>query len=325
MFGLRQGLLRPERHQRVSKARHIYAYFWRDGHAAYVGSTWDVKQRDYEHRTTGKLPFDTFLRRHGSDLSIKTVESVIGTSAADAWSLAVPRENFWMDTLRTYRTRGGYNFMRASIIFNSTAHHNAWLASVKAKTIDLTNKRFGKLLVLRIAEGKGTKWVCRCDCGAERVLSGTNLRRKDGGGPRGCRACKGTRHIDLVGQRFGRLQVTASLGPGAAHGQFLWLCRCDCGSELKISGSALRTTRLSGAPSSCGCARTGAHIIDLTGQRFGKLVVVKLDSVHEKHMWPIWLCRCDCGREKLEPSCYLRKKTGTRSCGCYNYQRKEAA
>lgn len=47
-----------------------------------------------------------------------------------------------------------------------------------AKLIDLANMRFGKWLVMSQAENKGrmTGWLCRCDCGTEKVVQGGNLR-----------------------------------------------------------------------------------------------------------------------------------------------------
>lgn len=45
--------------------------------------------------------------------------------------------------------------------------------------IDLTGKRFGTWTVVALGS-KGTphrKWLCRCDCGVEREVSGLNLRR----------------------------------------------------------------------------------------------------------------------------------------------------
>ena len=50
------------------------------------------------------------------------------------------------------------------------------------KLIDLTGKRFGRLTVIRKAEdfsnGNHThhKWVCKCDCGKEKIVSGESLR-----------------------------------------------------------------------------------------------------------------------------------------------------
>lgn len=37
--------------------------------------------------------------------------------------------------------------------------------------------------------------------------------------------------------------------------------------------------------------------LDLTGQRFGKLFVLRFEKVQDNYTF--WLCRCDCGREKV--------------------------
>lgn len=54
---------------------------------------------------------------------------------------------------------------------------------------DLTNKRFGKLLVLsqngRDKWGQ-VIWRCKCDCGRERLIVGGNLRRVKGDNSCGC-------------------------------------------------------------------------------------------------------------------------------------------
>lgn len=44
--------------------------------------------------------------------------------------------------------------------------------------IDLTGKKFGRLIVLKRAENKGTKtaWLCKCDCGNEKIVSGDKLK-----------------------------------------------------------------------------------------------------------------------------------------------------
>ena len=53
--------------------------------------------------------------------------------------------------------------------------------------------------------------------------------------------------------------------------------------------------------------------VDLTGQRFGRLTVIKrVENNGEKVMW---LCRCDCGNETTVFSGYLRNGD-TKSCGC---------
>ncbi len=58
---------------------------------------------------------------------------------------------------------------------------------------------------------------------------------------------------------------------------------------------------------------------DLTGERFGKLTVLRLgDPARSPGGKAIrrWVCRCDCGREITVNQNSLTGKNGTRSCGC---------
>lgn len=54
--------------------------------------------------------------------------------------------------------------------------------------------------------------------------------------------------------------------------------------------------------------------IDLTGQRFGRLVVIGRAGRSEKGQ-AIWHCRCDCGNDTEILSISLRRGA-TKSCGC---------
>ncbi len=60
-------------------------------------------------------------------------------------------------------------------------------------------------------------------------------------------------------------------------------------------------------------------IKDITGQRFGKLVVQKLSRTKKFKSGAcagaIWLCKCDCGNEKEALYSSLRNGN-TKSCGC---------
>jgi hypothetical protein len=56
-----------------------------------------------------------------------------------------------------------------------------------------------------------------------------------------------------------------------------------------------------------------ANPIDLTGQRFGKLVADKVVGSHRKGR--VWRCTCDCGGTNDVPSERLRNGW-TKSCGC---------
>lgn len=54
---------------------------------------------------------------------------------------------------------------------------------------------------------------------------------------------------DLTGQRFGKLTALRRLKDGKVR--TLWLCRCDCGTEVRRTGPALRANQ----SKSCGCNR----------------------------------------------------------------------
>lgn len=54
--------------------------------------------------------------------------------------------------------------------------------------------------------------------------------------------------------------------------------------------------------------------LDLTGQRYGRLVVVKEVGRTARHL-VIWRCRCDCGAYVTTNSSYLRTER-RQSCGC---------
>lgn len=59
----------------------------------------------------------------------------------------------------------------------------------------------------------------------------------------------------------------------------------------------------------------GRPIIDLTEQRFGRLVVLKQDSRSRKGE-VVWLCLCDCGKTTTAIGTQLRRGAKL-SCGCY--------
>ena len=62
----------------------------------------------------------------------------------------------------------------------------------------------------------------------------------------------------------------------------------------------------------------GRKFIDLTGQRFGRWTVERLDRIEKKEYGNViyWLCRCDCGTKKAVSSGSLTKEQ-SKSCGCY--------
>lgn len=55
-------------------------------------------------------------------------------------------------------------------------------------------------------------------------------------------------------------------------------------------------------------------LIDLTGRKFGRLIVLKRVA-NSKYGKAMWLCKCDCGKEKIIFG-YNLKNGHTKSCGC---------
>jgi hypothetical protein len=55
-------------------------------------------------------------------------------------------------------------------------------------------------------------------------------------------------------------------------------------------------------------------LLDITGQKFGRLLVLSYAGTRQKKTH--WLCRCECGTEKIIGTKYLRRGT-TVSCGCH--------
>lgn len=187
--------------------------------------------------------------------------------------------------------------------------------------IDLTGKRFGNWLVLRRDEEnlkKNIHWICQCDCGTIRSVSGTSLRSGISFSC-GCLKDKKTSERtktavdDLVGKRFGSwtvLELDLSNDKSSKRGA-RWICRCDCGTTRSVLGYAMKY----GRSQSCGCNHSSS-IKDLTGQKFGRLTVLELDSSqYDDNRGARWICQCDCGNIVSVLSGRLVSGQ-TRSCGC---------
>ena len=108
------------------------------------------------------------------------------------------------------------------------------------------------------------------------------------------------RLIDLTGQRFGRLVVVEWAGSDK-NGSAIWSCQCDCGNIVTVRGGHLKSS----AVQSCGCLKREhlksvgeSNLIDLTGKRFGQLVVVA-KAGYDQHGIIMWKCQCDCGNETV--------------------------
>ena len=95
---------------------------------------------------------------------------------------------------------------------------------------NLIGEKFGMLTVIGRASStsKGQRrWICRCDCGTEKIVLGSNLKR-------GTTVSCGCKHKnDLTGQRIGKLTVIGRSDKYGSRGKRqtqLWECVCECGA-----------------------------------------------------------------------------------------------
>lgn len=126
--------------------------------------------------------------------------------------------------------------------------------------------------------------------------------------------------IDETGNTYGYLTVIERAPNKGSRAR--WKCKCKCGNETIVYGKSLR----SGQTKSCGCLHKETTIKrnmergggDLTGMRFGKLVVIGFDHWLDRengHKDRMWKCQCDCGNVCIVNHRYLRFGD-TSSCGC---------
>ena len=126
---------------------------------------------------------------------------------------------------------------------------------------DLTDQRFGRLLVIKRVENKKSRmayWLCKCDCGKTTIVRGGHLTT---GKIQSCGCLRNeliakvqhTKHKNCtvnhkrlvnVGDKFNNLTVISYLENSK------YLCRCDCGN-LKV---AVSYNLLHNITRNCGCS-----------------------------------------------------------------------
>lgn len=194
------------------------------------------------------------------------------------------------------------------------------------RLIDLTGKRFAKLVVTGRAENNvlpsglpEPMWHCVCDCGELTVVRGAFLRT---GHTKSC-GCGQTGHnaIDLSGMRYHRVLVIDRADDEVQpSGRRIrrWNCLCDCGKMFVTRGNALSSNHVK----SCGCRKKQLRIKDMVGRQFGKLTVIERaeDKVLETGLRYVrWHCRCECGADTVVRGTALRGGS-TMSCGCHRLE-----
>lgn len=122
--------------------------------------------------------------------------------------------------------------------------------------------------------------------------------------------------IDLTGQRFGRLLILELTNKRAASGHKVWQCQCSCGKIVYVSSNSLRR----GRTKSCGCLHkeltSKLFLKDLTGKKFGRLLILKLEQKRSNAGKTMYKCLCDCGNIVSVLANSFTTSGHTQSCGC---------
>ena len=123
---------------------------------------------------------------------------------------------------------------------------------------------------------------------------------------------------NLIGQQFGNLividQDTDYIFPSTGRLVPRWKCKCECGHVFTVINNNLTNGRIPKCPK---CKSNAFK--DLTGQKFGKLIVIRRASDYESKDGKEvqWVCKCICGNPEEITVTRSHLITGhTKSCGC---------
>lgn len=119
-----------------------------------------------------------------------------------------------------------------------------------AKLIDRTGQKINRLTFIKYVGNR--KWLVRCDCGTEKILSTANIVSGD---TKSC-GCLNTeklkeprRREDLTGKKFNYLTAIKFVEYDEKSHNCKWLFKCDCGNEKILGVGGVK----SGNTKSCGC------------------------------------------------------------------------
>lgn len=176
----------------------------------------------------------------------------------------------------------------------------------KKVKLNLTGKKFGLWSVIK-ENGRNKHgqvlWECKCECGNVVNVVGSFLKR---GVSQGCGCSRNKKisertKIGLVDRKFGRLTVLKDVGSDEQK-RILWLCQCECGNKIEVSGVFLRR----GTTKSCGCLK-----LENKGEKHHRYNPNLTDEERGKHRYAFG----DENVHKWRVSVFLRDGCACQNCG----------
>jgi len=145
----------------------IYKIICRSNNKFYIGSSININRRFKDHirllkRNNNK---NKYLQNSWNKYGEKNFKFEIIEIVNNVKQLLI-REKWWIDNTNCYNRKIGFN-ISVDPAAPQTGNFN-----------DLTGQKFGKLTVVK-PNGKNQwgnyRWLCRCYCGKEKIISSTNL------------------------------------------------------------------------------------------------------------------------------------------------------
>lgn len=184
------------------------------------------------------------------------------------------------------------------------------------RLIDETGNQYGHLTVVRkddshIGTG-GAVWLCRCDCGGERLVTGGKLRN---GTVTRCLKCSGMKRIDYKpGMVVGSKTVIRQTQRSATKSDLdRFEVRCTCGEVYEVTRSSLRN-----AHDWCRRCYGKSLVKNEEGKKYGMLTVIRkvpAPAYYGDQHKQYYECQCECGQTVIKTGMELRSGKAF-SCGC---------
>lgn len=187
------------------------------------------------------------------------------------------------------------------------------------KRKDYTGQRFGRFTAIRLVNDHGpSRWLCRCDCGTEKVVRMSHLTdgdtvscgcyRREMGRRMASENKIGERSPLYPGDRFGRWVVIQE-DESRGH-PYHYICRCDCGTVRSVNRCSLVT----GSSKSCGCyhKEVAAHHARTYFTKHGKCkdpAYIRFLKRRRYHADREWTHEMDQLLFELQPSCVICEST----------------
>lgn len=126
--------------------------------------------------------------------------------------------------------------------------------------------------------------------------------------------------IDLTNKVFGDYKVV-SLDKTKGKYKYYWNCVClSCGQEKSIASHSIKSgksTRCQKCNPNYGKKCSKGYQDDLTGKKFGHLLVNSFSFQKDTHSY--WECVCDCGNHCVKSSHFLKTAINRMCDKCFDY------